>query len=254
MALTYSRFMYGWEVTTSTNGLKFVDNGTTYTASIALGVYTPAEYAAAVQTAMRTANTDNNNNTCTFSFSTRKFTLGGTSTFQLLWTDAATTCPGFLGFDESADDTGATSYTSDGEVGATHSDMTAWVMTLPNVPGHSPVTAAADGSTATRLGREVVATQNITDGGKDETIYIDTRRTVEIGFDALDTSEQTNMEALLDWIEQGYRFNWQPDKDSTNALRLVWRNPGGTRPGFTWNTASEVSYGTLTFLQSLSRT
>ena len=259
MALTYSRFMYGWEVFTTgasqNNKLDFVDNGTTYVATLDEGVYTPAEYAAEVQLQMR-AITGNSNQTCTFSFSTYKFTLGGTATFSLLWNSGANsseTCAGLLGFDESADDTGATSYTSDGAVGATHSDMSAWTMAEPNVPGTAPVTAAADGSAAALLERQVRAFQNRTDGNKVETVYISTTKLVQIGFRALTASEQTNMEALLDWVEQGRRFNWQPDSTSTNALRLVMNDPRQVTPTFTWATRVETDYGILAFIEQLSR-
>lgn len=260
MALTYSRFLYGWETfatgASQNNILDFVDNGTTYAATIPEGVYTPAEFAAEVQSQMR-SETGNSNQTCTFSFSTQKFTLGGTATFQLLWSSGANateTCAGLLGFDESADDTGATSYTSDSAVGDTHSDMSIWTMAEPNVPGTAPVTAAADGSAASLLERQIRAFQNRTDGMKVETVYIDTAKAVQIGFRALTSAEQTNMEAFLDWIQEGKRFNWQPDKDSTNALRLVMIDPRQITPQFTWQTRSEVDYGVLGFIEQLSRT
>lgn len=261
MALTYSRFMYGFEIFSSgasqNNKLDFVDNGTTYAATINAGVYTPAELAAEVQSQMRTANTGNNNNTCTFSFSTQKFTIGGTATFSLLWNsgaNAGSDISGMLGFDESADDTAATSYTSDSAVGGTHSEASSWTMAEPNHPSNSPVTAEADGTTATRLSRDVRAFQNRSDGGKIETVYVDTLKLVQIGFNQLSTSEVANFEGLIAWAEQGKRFTWQPDSTSTNALRLVMNDPRQINSQFTWPTRDEVDFGTLSFIEQLSRT
>lgn len=261
MALTVSKFIYGFEVFSSgdsqNNKLDFIDNGMTFAATIPAGVYTPAELAAAVQTAMRTANTDNNDNTCTYSFSTDKFTLTGTATFSLLWSSGANAgddISGMLGFDESGDNTSATTYTSDSAVGGTHSEASTWTMQLPHIPATTPYTANADGTAASGpMQREVVAAHHVTDGGLDESLYTTTRKYVELGFDELDTTDQAAMESFLDWVEQGKRFNWLPDSTSTEALRLVLP-PASARPVFSYMTASEVSYGTLRFLESLSRT
>ena len=259
MALVKSRFTWGFEITAGTNDkLDFIDNGQAEdNATIPAGVYCPAELAAAIQTAMRTANSGNNNNTCTYSFTTRKFTFGGTSTFSLLWNTGAnsTDCSGMVGFDSSADDTGSTSYTSDSAVDDTHSEAFTWSMALPHIESHTPITAAADGTKATGTIRDPRGFQHVTDGGKDENIHIVTIKSVTIDFNALSTSEQVNMELLLDWLEQGRRFNWQPDTTSNNALRLVWKRRVGLQAPTPWRlTASEVSYGTLEFLETLSRT
>lgn len=256
MALTYSQFVYGFEVTEGTNDkLDWVDTGSTFATTLDAGIYTAAELAAHIQTQMQADGTGTE--TCTFSFSTLKFTFGGTATFSLLWNSGANTgqTPGaILGFDETADDTGATSYSSNSAVGTSPSTAGLWTMAEPNMEGNTPVTAAADGSSASLLQREIRASQNITDGGKLETIYFHTIKRVQIGFQALTSAEQTKMESFLDWIEQGKRFNWQPDKDSTNALRLVLQNPTAINNEFTWLTRSEASYGVLSFYQQLSRT
>lgn len=256
MALTYSQFLYGWEITAGSNDkLDWVDTGSTYATTLDAGVYLPAELAAHIQTQMRADGTGTE--TCTFSFSTLKFTFGGTATFSLLWNTGANAgqTPGaLLGFDETADDTGATSYASDSAVGTSPSTASLWTMAEPNVPGTAPVTAAADGSAASLLARDVRAFQSRSDGGKIETVYVDTLKSVTIGFRALSSAEQTNMEAFLDWVEQGKRFNWQPDSSQTNALRLVLANPGRVTPQFTWQTRSETDYGILEFIEQLSRT
>ena len=255
MALQYSQFVYGFEIIAGTNDkLDWVDTGSTYETTLEAGVYLAAELAAHIQTQMQADGTGTE--TCTFSFSTLKFTLGGTATFSLLWntgTNAGQTPGGILGFDETADDTGATSYTSDAAVGTSPSTANLWTAAEPNVNAVSPVTAQTDGTAALLLQRRVLANQNVTDGGFVETNYINTRKVVQIEFRELTSAEQTKMETLADWIEAGKRINWQPDKTSTNALRLVLLNPGDINNTLDWLTRSEASYGVLTFLEQLTR-
>ena len=118
----------------------------------------------------------------------------------------------------------------------------------------TPVDAQADGTPGKLLQRDVAASQSRSDGGAVETIYKHTMKRVTIGFKALTTDEQSKMESFLDWIEQGRRFNWQPNKDNTNALRLVVADPKAINNDFTWLTRSETDYGDLTFLEQVSRT
>lgn len=243
--------MWGWRVTTSTNKLDFVDGGTTFEATLRLGVYCAAEFAAEVQRAMRAANTGNQNNTCNFDFATRKFTATGTATFSLLWT-GANTCAGLLGFDESADDTGFASYESDGEVGATHSDAFAWV---PSDPVHAttPVEAQEDGTAAKYLQRAVQTVQNRADGGKRETIHFSTDKLIRLQLRYLAGTDRDSAEDFLDWIEKGRRFNYQPDKDADKALRLALVNPGELAIVFTWMARDEHDLPELTFVEQLTR-
>mgnify|MGYP001617392566 CR=1 FL=1 len=253
MAVTTGRWIWGWRVTTSVNKLDFVDAGTTYVATLRLGDYTAAQFAAEVQRAMR-AITGNSNQTCTFSFSTRKFTLAGTSVFQLLFAtgaNAATDCNALLGF-AATDETGATSYTSDDAVGSGSSTMSTWAPTDPAV-SNSPVTAAADGTTAALLQRHARAVQHETDGGLRETVWFSTDKVFRIEYRMLSASEQTNFEALMNWLETGAPANFQPSDASTNALRLVLV-PSDIQNQFSWTTRTEATYPELVLVEQLART
>jgi len=255
MSVTLPRLMWGWEVTSANSKLDFVDNATTFAATLRYGTYLPAEFAAEVQRAMRAANTDNQNNACSFSFSTRKFTLTGTSTFQLLWstgTNAASDCNGLLGF-AATDETGATSYTSDDAVGAGSSTAYTWAPTDP-VHATTPVTAAADGTTATLMQRLPFTQQMRTDGGLRESVYFSTDKILRLTFRWITGGERTNMESFLDWAVRGRRFNYQPDADATEALRLVMRDPSEIAGVHEELTLGNISYPELTFVEALSRT
>ncbi len=112
----------GWnDIVAGTNDKLDFTEGTTgdATATITAGKYaTGAALATEIQTQMNSAATDNTY-TCTYSTSTHKFTIArdtGSDTIGLEWStgsNAATTIGDDIGFDTSADDTGATSYTSD---------------------------------------------------------------------------------------------------------------------------------------------
>lgn len=264
MALTYSQFVYGFEVfdsgTSQNNRLGFVQNAVVFddvanpAATLTAGVYTAKELAIAVRDAMR-ARAGGTSNDCTFDFGTLLFTLTGTGTFSLLFGHATlklVDCSGLLGFTET-DKTGSISYASNAAVGTSPSTAGLWMMAEPN-SRTTPVAAQLDGTAAKRLQREVSAVQSRSDGGTVETIYRSTVKRVVIGFKALTTTEQDKMESFLDWIEQGRRFNWQPDKTLPNALRLVLANPKEISNDFTWLTRDEADYGELAFLEQLTRT
>jgi len=256
MAFTLPRFTWGWAATASTNRLDFKDNNITFAATLTNGEYLPAEFASEVQRAMRLANTDNQANTCTYSFTTRKFTLTGTSIFQLLLgtgANAASDCNGLLGF-AASDETGATTYTSDDAVGSGSSTAFTWAPVDP-IAITTPVSAAADGTTATLLGRVPVVSVNRADGGRREYIYYSTDKMYSFQIRYVSTgAEQTSAESLMDWLERGRRFNLQPDATSTNALRLVVADPSAMqRSGFTWFTRAEIDYPEIVCVQSLAR-
>jgi len=103
------------EVTSSDNKLDFDDGGGEENVSVSAGFYRPEELASAIQTAMDAATTDNI--TVTYSNSTGKFTIASDGgTLSLLWntgSQTAETIAALIGFDDSANDTGALSYTSD---------------------------------------------------------------------------------------------------------------------------------------------
>jgi hypothetical protein len=111
----------GWTVVEDENdSLDFTEQTTgDATATLTPGTYaTGAELAAEIQTQLNAEATDNTY-TCTYSSTTKKFTIAratGSASFGLEWAtgaNAATSCGKDLGFTVSADDTGATSYVAD---------------------------------------------------------------------------------------------------------------------------------------------
>jgi hypothetical protein len=104
------------EITSSTEVLDFNIGGSELSASVTVKVYQdPHELAAAIETAMDALSADEI--TVTYSNSTGKFTIAsGGATLNLLWntgTNTASTIGTKIGFSVAADDTGATTYTSD---------------------------------------------------------------------------------------------------------------------------------------------
>lgn len=109
----------GWNVDSEINNtIDFDEGGPALLATIASGNYaTPAEYAAAVKAALDAAG--GQVYTVTYSGVTNEFTISAAGVFGLLWSTGAnfaTSAARDLGFDDSADDTGLTSYTSDSSV------------------------------------------------------------------------------------------------------------------------------------------
>lgn len=103
-------------ITSSNNKLNFDEGGSELTATITAATYTPTTLAAEIKTQMDGAG-GAGTYTVTFSTSTGKWTLASDqATFNLLWntgTDTANTIGDTIGFDTSADDTGAVTYTGD---------------------------------------------------------------------------------------------------------------------------------------------
>lgn len=115
------RSKLGWNIRASENDKLDFTEGVTgdATATLTAGNYsTGALMAAEIQTQMDAAATDNTY-TVTYSSSTKKFAIAratGSATIGLEWStgaNAATSVGLDLGFDTSADDTGATSYEAD---------------------------------------------------------------------------------------------------------------------------------------------
>lgn len=114
----------GVTITNATNdALDFHENITgDLTADIAAGLYnTGAALATEITTKMNAVAVDNTY-LCTYSESTRKFTIAratGTEAFDLEWLTGANTATGIhttIGYSAAADDTGATSYVADNAV------------------------------------------------------------------------------------------------------------------------------------------
>lgn len=98
------------------NKIDFEDNGTTTrTAILVAGVYDADTLKAHVETQMEATTTDTF--TVEYLESSNKFKItNDTGTFKLEWntgTHKATSAAGLLGYDDSADDTGADNYTAD---------------------------------------------------------------------------------------------------------------------------------------------
>lgn len=110
-------------ITATDTKLDFTDDDGTWAATVTAKTYKdPHDLAAALQTAMRTAN-PGETATVTYSNTTGKFTIKTTGTvLSLLWntgTNAANTIGDKIGFSTAADDTGTaatTGYTSDNAV------------------------------------------------------------------------------------------------------------------------------------------
>jgi len=111
------------QITASNNLVDFTDDSGTFQATITPGFFKdPHDLAAAIETSMNDVAGDAI--TVTYDDVTGKYTIAsdGAVTFSLLWDTgggAANTIGDVLGFDTSADDTGAFTYTSDSAVDLT---------------------------------------------------------------------------------------------------------------------------------------
>ena len=105
-------------ISNTTNKLDFKEAGTTRVATLTVSYYTATDLATEVARAMNAAvSASYAAITCTYNAGTDKFTLSGTSVFQLLWgtgANVAIDCNERLGF-LAVDSTAATSYTSNTE-------------------------------------------------------------------------------------------------------------------------------------------
>jgi hypothetical protein len=110
----------GWGqfiITASSNDrIDFEDSGlTTRVASLTPATYTADTLASHIETQMEAVTTDNF--TVSYSDSVNKFVItNDTGTFELLWNSGSNksrSAAGTLGYDDTADDTGAASYTAD---------------------------------------------------------------------------------------------------------------------------------------------
>ena len=260
MATVNGRFVYGWAVTTSNRDLPF-DRGGNKDAVLAVGDYLAEEFATEVARAMNAADSGQDY-TCDWDPATLKFTIdNGATAFALEFSrNASTNAAGLLGFADSDTSSSADGHTSTDTVGNESSNtyfLTAGVRLWdPSEPIAvlSPVVAAAEGSTASKMERSIKAVQNRADGGFRETIYFSTDKRLRMQLKWLSSAEATKAEALIDWIERGRRINYYPDRtDTANALRLVLENPGEIIPTFSALTRPELDYAELVFVESLSR-
>lgn len=259
MAVTTGRWMYGWLVTTSNQIIPF-DRGGNLTATMRLGYYTAGQIATEAARAMNAADSGQSY-TCVFDFSTRKFTFdNGATAFALEWSrNASTNAAGLFGFDDADTASSAAGHTSTDTVGVTNSYFAAagvksWAPSDPAVT-NSPITAQADGSSALLLGRKARTLQQETDGTLRESIYFGTDKVFSIEYRMLSASEQSNFDALLEWIEKGAPVDFRPDDTAASTINCRFvMVPAEMRNSFSWPTRSESDYPALTLIQQLSRT
>jgi len=108
-------FMLPVTITAANYSMRFRANSTDYTVTIAAAEYVDVlAVIAALQVAMRAAAGGGTAITLTLSVAGKVvFTYTGAGNFMLLWTHAAATIDGKLGFDGTADDSGGGPYTAD---------------------------------------------------------------------------------------------------------------------------------------------
>lgn len=256
MSLTYSQWIWGFEIFDSganqNNLLDFTRSGAKL-ATLNAGSYTADELATEIARAMN-ATDGANSYAAVFSYSTLRFAISGTSSFTLNKNTGSHKSQGpwtLAGFDPSTSDLTGTSLNSDAPAGTAPSTASIWTAAEP-LNYASPVSAAGAGTAASFTQRALNTIQHVSDGMTVESVYIGTIKRVAIAFRALIPSEQANMEKFLDWVVQGKRFTWQPDKTSPNVLKLVLVNPGQVNNVFEWLARSETTYGVLTFMEQLS--
>ena len=257
MPTTTGLWIHGFRVTSANAALPF-DRGGNKDATLRLGDYTAGQFATEVARAMNAADTGQTY-TCVFDFDTRAFTLdNGATAFALEFSRSAVDCGGLLGFDPTLD-TASISTGHTGVAAGTSFSLTAgvrvWAPVDPAV-SNSPVTAAADGTTAALLQRKARTVQHETDGGLRESIYFSTDKMFRIEYRMLSATEQANFELLMNWLETGAPADFRPDDTAgaTINMRLVLANPGEVRNSFSWLTRAEADYPPLEFVQQLSRT
>jgi hypothetical protein len=125
-----------YQVTSSNNGIVFNDGTGNVTASIAVGEYSStASFMAAVDAALEAAGVANYTVTqnANLKFVISSDLSGGATVFQLITTNAGFTAIDLLGFDNSANKTGASSYTSD-VVRINSSEWIRWDMGISTNP------------------------------------------------------------------------------------------------------------------------
>ena len=261
MATVTGLWIFGFRVTSLNQTLDFecATHAGSYSATLRLGDYTAGQFATEVARAMNAAHAGAGDAfTCVFDFDTRAFTIDNGVRLLTLKFDlnTATNAAGLLGFDDAATSS-ASGHT--GVAAGTSYSLTAgvrvWAPVDPAV-SNSPVTAAADGTTAALLQRKSRTIQHETDGGLRESIYFSTDKIFRIEYRMLTAAEQTNFELLLDWLETGAPADFRPDDaaGATINMRLVLANPGEVRNQFSWLTRSEADYGSFDLIQQLSRT
>ena len=257
MAVTTGLWIFGFRVTTSNQTLAFdcATHAGPYSATLRLGDYTAGQFATEVARAMNAAHPGAGDAfTCVFDFDTRAFTVDNGSRSLQLRISAAI---GLLGFDPTANTASASGLTGAamGVTFALAAGVRVWAPTDPAV-SNSPATAAADGSTATRLSRKARTIQHETDGGLRESIYYSTDKLFRIEYRMLSAAEHANFDLLLDWLETGAPVDFRPDDtaSATTNMRLVLANPGEVRSSFSWATRTESDHPPLEFIQQLSRT
>ena len=118
MIRTWSKFNYGFQITTSNNSLDFSEGGPQLTAVLESGDYSLGEFAEAIAVAMNTVGALDY--TATLNRTTNVITISATGTFSILLATGTSIGVSFAtlaGFTQVVDLTGAATYTGAGEAG-----------------------------------------------------------------------------------------------------------------------------------------
>lgn len=142
-------------ISSSNNKLDFNEGGGDLAATITTGTYTATTLATEIKTRLDAAGGDTY--TVTYSTSTGRWTISSDGgTLSLLWdsgTNSSNTIGDSIGFTTSADDTGATSYTSDSVAIHTEETITIDIGTTEDIDSivavFDPITGPTISSTAT---------------------------------------------------------------------------------------------------------
>lgn len=94
----------------SNENIIVINDGSNKIIEIPFGTYTPITLSTQIQT---TLNTASSGFTVSYSYTSYKFTISRTTNFSILWSDTSNTIYNLLGFQNTLDDTGSNSYTSD---------------------------------------------------------------------------------------------------------------------------------------------
>jgi hypothetical protein len=121
MALgTFSKFYYGYEITSANNKFDFNEGASDLTATVDIGIYTPTDLAAELKLQLDAIGSKTY--TVTFNRSARTFTIAADSgTYSILINSGTNSTIGIydmLGFTGSVDLTGVITYTSDSASGS----------------------------------------------------------------------------------------------------------------------------------------
>jgi len=116
-------------ITNANKYINFDEGAAELTGTVAVATYSGTTLATAIAAALNGAVGKALTYTCTYSASTRKFTIGAGANFTIRWmtgTNMATDISTLCGYSDAANDTGAASYASDTAVGTAYKHVVRW--------------------------------------------------------------------------------------------------------------------------------